>query len=162
MRTMQQLADDLLIQEAQRFTELTESAIAALNADDAYQFAKQAATLWQQVNTVRLAVNALDAAKADAKQVDAREIVIERTPRAYRTRFPFKPNKDAIRGFHQIGMTWQESYGGGFHWTIPTDKLGLAKDIIRYWWEEDRGDKQNRHNCAPYTVRVATEERKAA
>lgn len=161
MRTMQQLADDLLIQEAERFTKLTKSAIDALNANDAYRFAKQAATLWQQVNTVRLAVNALDAAKVEATQADAREIVIERTPRGYRTRFPFKPSDNAIRGFHQAGMVWQGS-DSDVYWTIPAGKLDLAQDIIRYWWEEDRGDNQNRHNCAPYTVRVATEERKAA
>lgn len=162
MRTMQQLEDDLLIQEAERFTNLTKSAIAALNANDAYQFAKQAAALWQQVNTVRLAVNALDAAKAETTQAAAREIVIEATPRGYRTRFPFKPSSDAIRGFHQAGMAWQKSVDSGVYWTIPAGKLELAQDIIRYWWEEDRGDKQNRHNCAPYTVRVAAEERKAA
>lgn len=161
MRTMQQLADDLLIQEAERFTKLTKSAITALNADDAYQFARKAAALWRQVNTVRLAVNALDAAKAEATQASAREIVIEATPRGYRTRFPFKPSSDAIRGFHQIGMTWQGSRCD-VYWTIPAGKLDLAQDIIRYWWEEDRGDNQNRHNCAPYTVRVAAEERKAA
>ena len=161
MRTMQQLEDDLLIQEAQRFTKLAKSAIDALNADDAYQFARKAAALWQQVNTVRLAVNALDAAKAEATQADAREIVIEATARGYRTHFPFKPSNNAIRGFHQAGMVWQGS-DSDVYWTIPAGKLDLAQDIIRYWWEEDRGDNQNRHNCAPYTVRVATEERKAA
>jgi hypothetical protein len=161
---MQQLEDDLLIQEAQRFTKLAKSAIDALNADDAYQFARKAAALWQQVNTVRLAVNALDAldaAKVEATQADAREIVIEATSRGYRTRFPFKPSDSAIRGFHQAGMAWQGSQRD-VYWTIPAGKLELAQDIIRYWWEEDRGDKQNRHNCAPYVVRVAVEERKAA
>lgn len=62
-------------------------------------------------------------------------IQIRRTARGYRTEFPYKPNQNAIRGFHSIGMAWQRMEAGVV-WNIPADKLKEAQEFIGYWYGE--------------------------
>lgn len=73
-------------------------------------------------------------------------IQIEITTRGHRARFPYKPNDNAIKGFHQAKMAWQKAgMSGEVYWTTPAGKLDLAKDLIAYWFTESPlGDGYNR------------------
>ena len=61
------------------------------------------------------------------------EILIIPTDRAYSVQFPYKPNANAIRGFHSLGMAWR-NIGGNVVWSIPKEKLAESVDFIQYWF----------------------------
>lgn len=80
------------------------------------------------------------------------EIVIIATLRGYQTEFPYRPSKNAEKGFHSIGMAWRRNTAS-VTWSIPADKLAEAVQFIDYWY-----CKQAEPGRERYGVRIAESE----
>lgn len=62
-------------------------------------------------------------------------ITIHQTGRGYSVEFPHKPNPNAIKGFHSLGMIWRSAgLNDRVTWFIPAGKIKDAVEFIEYWY----------------------------